>query len=138
MDAGYKIQSTVWQTLKVDPELSSLVKGVFVQDGKPLKASYPVILLYIRSAAKSVSIPMLQTVFIEIVARSKFPDGEGTESEKICTRVDTLLDEQYFANGGYGGKLRRAGLPIPNGLYDVNQQDYFKTWRYKANVKQFT
>jgi hypothetical protein len=109
MDAGYKIQSTVWQTLKADPELSSLVKGVYVQDGKPLKAGYPVILLHIRSAAKSVSIPMLQTVFVEIVARSKSPDGEGTELEKMCTRVDTLLDEQYFSNGGYGGKLRRAG-----------------------------
>jgi len=138
MDAGYKIQSAVWQALNDDPELLSLVKGVWVQDGKPLKGGYPHILLHIRSAAKSASIPKLQTVFVEIVARSKSPDGEGTELEKICTRVDDMLDEQYFANGDYGGKLRRAGLPIPNGLFDVTQQDYFKTWRYKANVKQFT
>lgn len=137
MDAGYKILSKVWQVLNADTALQSLVEGVYVQTGKPLKEAYPYLVVNLRHASESTTTPMLQNVILDLVARSKFPDGETTELEKIFTRVDALIKDVRFENGGYAVRLNRKGLPVNYGFYDDKQQDYAKTWRYKGIIKQF-
>jgi hypothetical protein len=137
MDAGYKILSKVWQVLSADTALKSLAKGVYVQTGKPLKEGYPYLVVNLRHASESTTTPMLQNVIVDLVARSKSPDGETTELETIFTRVDALLKDVRFENGGYAVRLNRKGLPVNYGFYDEFQQDYAKTWRYKGIIKQF-
>jgi len=136
MTAAYLVISKVYQTLRSDDLLKAIVHdGVSVGLKRPEGQTNPVVMFAIRTAIEG-TVKTLTEVAIDFVARSLFPDGEGTELARIFERVDALVNDVYIKADGASSRPSRRGMTVGFGTFDEQKKDYFKHWTYRAKVKQ--
>lgn len=138
MTSAYKILSAVYRTLAGIADLTDIVgERIYTQAQMPEDAAHPTLHLFIRTATEKTNVGALSDVFIDLVARSNNPDGEGSELANIFIAADAVLNGVFHrsADGSASGRLSRAGMSVGYGTYDEEQKDYFKRWTYRVIVK---
>jgi len=136
MTEAYQVLTKIYQALSGDPRLSALVEGVYTQSQKPKGVKNPVLLIFIRDSFESMRTKVLSDVFIDFVVWSDEADGDGTKLANIFFYADRLVNDQFFSSGSASGRLTRAGMPVAGAVYDEQEKEWFKRWRYRAKVKQ--
>jgi hypothetical protein len=138
MTEAYSVQSAVYEALRNDAALMDIVEGIFPQAQSPAGAKHPRLNFWVRSSTERSGVGDLSDVILDFVARSKSGDGDGTELARIFERVDAIVNNQHFQRGHGAATFSRSRFPVNSGVFDEQEKDFFKFWRYHAVVKRIS
>lgn len=136
MNEAYLILARMFEVYSANNDLKALVSAVYTQAQKPKGKKNPAIMMWIEGTESAVC-GVLTDAVLNIVIRSDNPDGFGSELANIFEVVDVLTNGVHYEKNSVSCTFRRSGVPVPFGIFDEVEKDYFKHWRYRCKIKRY-